>query len=826
MYQKRTVFAAKQHPNHLFTNDCIYGIVLGAIRDQAAFMIKNYFRVAWRNMTNNKVFSCINILGLGLGMACSLLILLWVQDERGVDGFHVNGRQLYQVYERRYFDGKIEADYPTQALLAQELKREIPEIEYASSLEWNTTSTFEAGNTIEKMAGSFAGADFFTMFSYPLLQGDRRTALNTPNGIAISRKMAEHFFGSPEKAIGQSIRYENSDNFSITAVFENLPVNSSQQFDFLRSWQAFEKENADWIHNWGNTDAPTFVQLRKDADPVKVAAKMKDFIYHYQKKEKGFLVELDLQPYPEKYLHSLFKNGRASGGRIEYVRLFSVVAIVILLIACINFMNLATARATKRAKEVGVRKVIGAARFALTVQFMGEALLFTFLSVIVAVLLASVLLPAFNGLTGKQLSLPVGKPVFWETLAGLLALVGFVAGSYPALFLSSLKPIGVLKGGLRFGWGAAFFRKGLVVFQFTLSIILMVSMIVTYRQLNYIQSKNLGFNRENLLYIPLEGQLSQKYALFKETAGEIPGIRGVSKIRQEPTTLYTHSGDIKWVGKDPNLVASFAITDVGYDFVKTMGLSMQEGRDFSRDFGADSAGFILNETAIRKIGYQQPVGKTLWWGNHQGTIIGVLKDFHFASMHQAIEPLIIRLHESRQWGTILVRTEAGKTRQVLTDLAKICRELNPNFPFSYRFADEAFASLYNSEQVVSKLSDYFAFLAIFISCLGLFGLAVFSAEQRIKEIGIRKVLGASASTIFALLSANFLKLVAIAMLIAFPVAWWAMNRWLQDFAYKIDIDWWIFAMAGLLAISIALLTISFQSIKTALMNPVKSLRTE
>jgi putative ABC transport system permease protein len=789
-------------------------------------MIRNYLKTAWRNLVRNKFFSAINILGLGLGMACSLLIMLWVQDERSVDAFHVNGKQLYQVYERRYFDGKTEADFPTQALLAQELKRAIPEISYSSSLEWNSTNTFEVNNKINKLSGSFAGADFFTMFSYPLLQGTTQTALASLNGIAISRKMANMFFGSPELAMGKTIRYENSDNFTISAVFEDLPVNSSQQFDFLRSWKAFEKENADWINFWGNTDAPTFIQLKEGANPALVEAKIKDFIYRYQKKSKGFRVELGLIPFPEKYLHSTFKNGQPDGGRIEYVRLFSIIAIFILLIACINFMNLATARSAKRAKEVGVRKVIGAARINLIMQFMGEAMLLTLLSIVVAILFATLMLPLFNNLTGKQLSLPFNKPVFWTALLGLLSCSGFVAGSYPAIFLSSLNPIRVLKGSLKFNWGAGFFRQGLVVFQFSLSIILIVSMIVIYRQLNYIQTKNLGFDRTNLLYVPLEGELSQKYALFKERASRLPGILSVSKIRQAPTTLYTHSGEIKWIGKDPNLVASFVITDVGYDFAKTMSLKFAEGRDFSENFGTDSTAFILNETAVKKIGYKQPIGKALWWGNHEGQIIGVLKDFHFASMHQAIEPLIIRLHESRQSGTMLVRLQAGKTKEGLADLQRLCAEINPNFPFTYQFSDEEFTKLYKSEQTVSKLSNYFAFMAIFISCLGLFGLATFSAEQRTKEIGVRKVLGASIPNIISLLSTNFLKPVAIAMIISFPISWFAMDRWLSDYSYKITVGWPVFAIAGLMTVGIALLTVSYQSIAAALMNPVKSLRTE
>jgi len=777
-------------------------------------------------MVRSKAFSTINILGLSLGMACSLLIMLWVQDERSVDGFHTNGKQLYQVYERMYYDGKIEADYPTQGLLAAELKRVIPEVQYASSLEWNTNDNFEADNKIGKMEGSFAGADFFTMFSYPLLQGTAPTALNNLDGIAISRKMAEYFFGSAEKAIGKTIRHENRDNLRITAVFDNLPFNSSRQFDFVRSWLAFEKENADWIHHWGNTDPPTFIQLRENADPARVEAKIKDFVYKYMEKPSGITIELALQPYREKYLHSVFKNGRIDGGRIEYVRLFSIIAVFILLIACINFMNLATARSARRAREVGVRKVVGAPRGSLMGQFMGEAMLLTFFSVIAAVFLATISMPFFNQLTGKQLSMPFDKPVFWLSLLGLLIIAGFVAGSYPALYLSSLNPIRVLKGRLTFTWRAIFFRKGLVVFQFTLSIILIAGMIVAYRQLNYIQTKNLGYDRENLVYLPMEGELSQKYALFKEEARKLPGILSVSKIRQAPTTLGNHTGDIKWIGKDPNLVASFAHTTVGYDFIKTMNLKLAEGRDFSTAFGTDSAAFIINETAVRKIGYKEPLGKTLMWGRREGKIIGIVKDFHYASLHQAIEPLIIRLDEARQWGTVLVRIHAAKVPKTLAELEKLSKSLNPKFPFTYQFSDEEYNKLYRSEQVVSRLANYFAFLAIFISCLGLFGLAAFTAEQRIKEIGIRKVLGATTTGIVSMLTKDFLKLVMIAIIVALPVAWYCMHQWLHSYEYRTDISWWIFVLAGLSALLIALVTISFQAIKAAVANPVKNLRTE
>jgi hypothetical protein len=503
-----------------------------------------------------------------------------------------------------------------------------------------------------------------------------------------------------------------------------------------------------------------------------------------------------------------------------------MVAIFVLLIACINFMNLATARSVKRAKEVGVRKVIGAARLVLIRQFIGEAILITFFSTIIAIGLAAVLLPAFNTLTGKQLSLPFVQPFFWIALFILIISIGFVSGSYPALFLSSLNPVRVLKSSLKFSRGAVLFRKSLVVFQFSLSIILLVGMIVIYRQMDYIQSKNLGYDRENLIYIPIEGDLVKNYGLFKQEAGKVPGVLNVSKMRNSPTVIEHHTGSISWAGKDPNLTVSFADAVVGYDFAKTMNLKLKEGRDFSKDFRTDSTSYLINETALERIGYTDPIGKIVDWGNRKGQIIGVLEDFHFNSMHQAIEPLIVRLDENWTWGNILVRTEGGKTKEALTNLEKLCKQINPKFPFTYSFSDEQYTRLYRSEQVVSKLSNYFAFLAIFISCLGLFGLATFSASQRTKEIGVRKVLGASAPKILAMLAGNFLQPIAISVLIAVPISQYVMQNWLKGFFYKTDMEWWVFALAGLVAIFIAIITISFQAIKAAIANPVKSLRTE
>ncbi len=793
-------------------------------------MLRNYLKIAWRNLLKNKFFSLINILGLALGMACSLLILLWVQDERSVGNFHKNGNRLYILYERLYTDNKIDGRYNTPGILANELKRSIPEIEYASGFAWESDSpdrlTFEAANKIIKFDGCYADSDYFKMMSYPLLKGRPTTALNTPVSLCISNKMAKYFFGDSDAAIGKTIRCENKKDFTVTAVFDDLPENASAKFDFLINWSAFLEENS-WAKEWGNNGPNTLIMLRADAKAQLVEANIKKLLDNYIKGQSGsYRIELGMQRYGDNYLRSNFKNGFIDGGRIEYVRLLSIVAIFILLIACINFMNLTTARSAKRAKEIGIRKVAGAIRPVLMRQFLSEAILITSLSVLLALIIVISLLPFFNQVTGKNIVFPYLNIYFWVSLVALTFITGMISGSYPALFLSSFKPISVLKGTLKFSDNAKLFRKGLVVFQFVLSIVLITGTIIISQQVNYIQKINLGYNRENLLYIPLEGDLRKQYTLFKQEAENTPGIKHVTRISEPPTSIGSGTGGVEWVGKDPNTSPQFTPAAIGYDFVKTMNLKLVAGRELSKDFASDSAGYLVNEEALKIINYKDPVGKPLTFWGKKGSIVGVLKNFHFASLHEPIKPMILRLGEKDSWGNILVRTEAGKTKQALVNLEKLYKQLNPKFPFTYSFADEEYQKLYKSEQVVSKLSDYFAFLGIFISCLGLLGLVMFTAEQRTKEIGIRKVLGASVSSLYTLLSREFIILVVIALIIASPLAWWAMNAWLQSFAYRIPIALWVFAAAGALAVLIALITVSFQAIKAAIANPVKSLRTE
>ncbi|NML23663.1 FtsX-like permease family protein [Pseudoflavitalea sp. G-6-1-2] len=789
-------------------------------------MLKHYFLTAIRNMKRNKVFSSINIIGLSLGLVCSLLITLWVLDEYRKDAFHVNKENLYSIYQREYYDNKVTGSFYTPGILAAELKKQLPAIENSTAIGWEQRATFKLGDKILQFQGNSSDSDFFKMFSYPLLEGNAQAALAGPNSIAISRSMAVAFFGTPQAAFGKIIRIDDRKDMTISAVYEDMPGTSSIQWDYIINWTDFLDKNS-WLKEWGNNDPLTIVQLRSDADVSKFEAQIKNFITKIAGEFPGYRVELGLQKYTDKYLHSNFKDGVIAGGRIEYVRLFSIIAVFILLIACINFMNLTTARSMKRAREIGVRKVVGAIRGRLIRQFLGEAVVVTAIAMVFALILLYFTLPAFNQLTQKEIEFPFSNGLFWICIASLVLITGILSGSYPALFLSSFKPITVLKGVLRVNSASAnWFRKGLVVFQFALSSLLIIGTIVVSQQVRFIQNSNLGYSRDHVLKITLQGDLPKHYESFMQRASQVNGISSVSSANMDPIRLGNITMGVSWEGKDPDAKPTFTQLAVGYDFLKTMEIQLKEGRDFSRSFGTDTLSYVLNETAVKKIGYTDPIGKPFTFWGTKGTIVGVVKDFNFNSLHFAINPLVLRLDRDKNSGFVLLRLEGSKTMAAMQQLEKLHKEFNPNFPFSYTFADDDFQKAYKSETLTGKLSNCFAALAIMISCLGLLGLAMFAAEQRVREIGIRKILGASLQSLFVILSKEFLLLVFIAFVIACPIAWWMMNNWLQDFEFRIHIDAWPFALAGIAAMAIALITISFQTIRAALANPVTSLKSE
>jgi hypothetical protein len=791
-------------------------------------MLRNYLKTAWRNLLRNKAHTAINLTGLSVGLTCGLLILLWAQSELSVDGYHAHGARIYKLYERAFQNNAFTADYDMPAPLSAALVRQIPGIEYAVNTdELATLHAFRGGNKTAKVAGTFATADLFRMFSYRLLQGDAQTALASPVSIVLSEKTARLFFGSAAAAMGKTMRYEDKFDLMVTGVFADLGERDSYKFDYVINWPTYLRLYPSQLR-WDNSGTWTFVQLRPDADAVLVDKKIRYFLSQYNPPGPGFRLELEMQPFREVYLHSHFENGRLAGGGIEYVRLFSIVAVFILLMACINFMNLTTARSLKRAREIGVRKVMGAVRGALIRQFIGESLLLTVVAVVFALVLMGLVLPLFNIVTLKQLSLPFGEPLFWGRLALLTVVTGVVTGSYPALFLSSFNPVVVLKGMLKLDTGAVCFRKGLVVFQFVLSAVLIVATIVVSRQVHYIQRMDLGYDRGNLLYVPIEGDLVGKHDVYRTEALKLPGVEAVSSISMTPTVIDDGTSSVDWDGKAPHENVSFVFAGAGYDLVPTMKLALSAGRGFSRAFATDSNAVIVNQAALDIMGYRDGLGRSLTLWGVKRKIVGVLKNFHFASLREKMQPFIIYLihHDDLDGASFLVRIKPGATAATLADLEGLGKKLNPAFPFSYTFSDDEYAKLYTGERVAGRLANIFAGLAILISCLGLLGLAMFTVEQRVKEIGIRKVLGAGVASLFGLLSMEFLWLVGIASLIGAPVAWFAMSSWLQGYAYHTSLEWWIFVLAAGLVLVIALVTVSFQAVKASMANPIKSLRSE
>ena len=787
-------------------------------------MIKNYFKTAWRNLVSNKAFSLINISGLALGMICSLLITLWVKDEFLMDKFHVNGKRLYRVMENAHYSGSISTFPSTPGIFAENVVKDIPEIKMASQFLWEEQPLFTVGDTYDKEKGRYAQKDFLKMFSFQLAKGDPATALARPDAVVLSKKLAEKYF-KKEDAMGKIIKIDNKDNVIVTGILEDIPETSSLKFDFLMSYDRWLKQN-DWAKEWGNSGPRCYVMLAENTSLEKANAKIKNYL---KTKLKDSNSEYVLQNFGESYLYSKWEAGKQTGGRIEYVRIFSIIAVIILLIACINFMNLATAKSLKRSKEIGIRKVVGARKKQLIAQFIGESMLISFLAMCLSVIAVFFILPAFNSLTEKHIRLSILDYSSAGLILLLTLITGLIAGSYPALFMSSLNPVTVLKGKLKLNLGANLFRKVLVVLQFSLSVILIVGMIVIFGQINYINNKNLGFDKENLLYMPLEGALGKNFESFKQELQRQPGIKSVTSAQSDPLEVGSSTVGVRWPGKDTTKLLLFNTNPITYDYIKTMGIELVKGRDFSTAFGTDTMNYLVNEAAARQIGYKEPVGKELTLWGDKGTIIGLMKDYNTNDLHQAIQPIILRLFKkswNSYWGNVIIRTEAGKTKQALAGMEKTFKEFNPGFPFRYYFTDDEFANNYKAENTIGQLSRYFAFLGIFISCLGLFGLVMFTAEQRTKEIGIRKVLGASIAGIVRMLSKDFLKLVTISFVIGFPVAWWASDKWLQNFAYRIPIRWWMFVVAGLASLLIALITISFQAVKAARSNPVKSLRTE
>lgn len=787
-------------------------------------MLRHNLLLIYRNFKRFKTTFFINLIGLSTGLACTLLIYLWVQDELRMDKFHKLDARLFQLMEHQQHSGTVRVTDSTPWLLADALEQEMPEIEHAvvaTPTYWFSRQTLSVDDNPVKADGKYASEDFFEIFSFELVAGNKENVLDEKNSIVISEGLAQKLFNTTADILGKTVVYQQKQLFKVSGVFATLPSNSSEYFDFVLPYRLLTDAYPDVV-DWRSSGPQTFVLLKDGANIADFQKKISNFISTKCEDKHRTLL---MPKYSDQYLHGSYaENGVQSGGRIEYVVLFSLVAVFILIIACINFMNLSTAKAARRIKEVGIKKVAGARRRTLVVQYLAESMFMTVLAVAVAVLMVDVFLPQFNQITDKNLVLHFDRQLAISIVAVIL-FTGITSGSYPALYLSGFSPAAVLKGKLNASFGELWARKGLVVFQFTLSVILIVSVLVVYRQIEFVQSKNLGYDKDNVIYFPNEGKIKAGLDAFLTELNKIPGVVKASSIAQSMIGG-GNTTEISWEGKDPQQIIPFAVRPVNYDIIEMLDLKIVEGRSFSREHSTDTSAVIFNEAGIKAMGIKDPVGQEISMSNGMKLkIIGVVKNFHYESLHSDVAPLFFGL-KPQYTETIIVKIAAGKQVETLRSIEKFYRQFNPGFIFDYRFLDTDYQALYGDEIRVSILSRYFAGIAIVISCLGLFGLAAFTAERRRKEIGIRKVLGSSEMKIVYLLSSDFSKLVVVSALIALPFSYLLTRQWLDTFVFRITLAWWYFAAAGMLALFIALVTVGTQAVRAAKVNPTQCLRDE
>ncbi|SFN24243.1 ABC-type antimicrobial peptide transport system, permease component [Chitinophaga sp. YR627] len=787
-------------------------------------MFKNYIKIAWRNLMKDRQFTVLNLIGLSTGLICAILIYLWINDEVHMDKFHEKDAQLYQVMTNVETSAGIQTMAATPGILARTLKEDMPEVEYAANVIypfWSGETVLSTKEQKIKAIGYYAEKDYFSMFSYPLLQGNKEQVLADKQSIVISKSLALKLFHTTENIVGRAIEWEPGVTLQVSGMFEDLPAASSAKFDYVLPYERY-LDNYSYLREWGNLDPSTYVVLKPGTDISQFNRKIAGFV---KTKNKDVNLPLFTRRYSAAYLYNRYENGVLSGGRIEYVRMFSIIALFILIIASINFMNLSTAKASKRMKEVGIRKVVGAGRRLLVFQYLGESVLITFMSLGLTLILLPFLLPAFNAITGKQIGL-YADPFLIVAILSITVFTGLLAGIYPAFYLSGFNPVAILKGKLKSSIGEIWVRKGLVIFQFVISAVFIVAVLVVYKQIQYIQTKDPGYKVDNVVSFQLGTDLVKRTPLFVNAARNIPGVAAISSM--DHTSIVADFGstsDILWEGKQQGDKTDFANIGVGYGMIETLGMEMKEGRSFNSSLSSDSAEIIFNEAAIKSMGLTNPVGKVVkMWGQNR-KIAGVVKDFNFQSFHENVRPFAFRLEPLLTY-RIMVRIKAGQNKETLAALKNLYQQYDPGFPFDYAFVDSEYQAQYVTESRLAKLSGYAAGLTIVISCLGLFGLAAFTAQRRHKEIGIRKVLGASERNVVVLLSGDFLKLVLLAVLIAFPLAWWAMNNWLAGFAYRIHIGPDVFLITGISTVLLTLMIVSYQAIKAALADPVKSLKVE
>jgi ABC-type antimicrobial peptide transport system permease subunit len=788
-------------------------------------MLKNYIKIAIRSLRKNSVYSFINISGLAVGIACSILILLWVKDETSYDRFQPKLDHLHQVWINAYFDGKINSWTSVPMPLKNALKEEISSIKNAAITEWGGTHLLTVGDKKLNQRGYFASNEFLEMFQFPLVAGSAQEVLDDTYSIVLTESAANRLFGD-EDPINKLIKLDNDADIKVTGILKDIPSNSSFEFDYLVPFslmvatQEWAKNAED---NWGNNSFQVFVELPEGTSKEKVDADIKDFLN--SKLEDDFKKDLWLHPMSRWRLHSTFENGKEAGGMIDYVNLFSIIAIFILVIACINFMNLATARSEKRAREVGIRKSVGSKRQDLIFQFLGESILISLIAFVLAIILVEGALPFYNDLVEKQLFIPYLSVQFWIFAVGMILITGLLSGSYPALYLSSFNVVKVLKGKIQVGKSASIPRQVLVVLQFGFSIILIVGTIVVYFQIQHVKNRDLGYDQENLITVQYNNELRKNYNTVKQELLRSGVVEAVTRSNSPITEIWSNNF-IGWPGKPEELKVIFSTISAEYDYTKTMGIKVLMGRDFSEDFKSDSNAVIINKAGLDLMGLKDPIGTKLdLWGS-EVELIGVVENSLMGSPFRAVSPMFMICNP--EWISA-VTIRLSKTNDLPGSISKveeIFKQFNPAYPFEYKFADVEFKKKFTTIDLIGKLANLFAFLALLITGLGLFGLAAFTAEQRTKEIGIRKVLGATVTGVVVMISKDFSRLVLVAFVIAAPIAWYFLDSFLERYPMRISIPWWTFPLAGGFALIMAIGIVGMQAFKAAVDNPVKSLRSE
>ncbi|WP_282040805.1 ABC transporter permease [Winogradskyella flava] len=785
-------------------------------------MILNYIKIAFRSLQKNKGYSFLNIFGLAIGITCASLIFLWVEDELSFNQSFDRSENVYYVPTNQEYEGKWYTIYASPGPLAQDMKNDIPEV-LRSTRSSSQERLFTVGDNAINSRGRFVDEDFLDIFSLKFIEGNRKDAFTNPEAIVLTQRTAEKLFGIGEKVVGKVVKMSNKDNYLVTGIIENLPKNTSFPFNWVAPFERYA-DGQEWMTFYGNNFSDTFVELSPESNFETVDKKVRGLIASKEEETSDYAI---LHAMKDWHLRSNFENGVKVGGRIKQVTLFTIIAFVILFIACINFMNLSTARSEKRANEVGVRKAMGSSRGRLIMQFISEALMLSFIATVVSILLLVVLLPQFNLIINKDLGLGLTKPIHLFILSSIAIVCGLLAGLYPAFYLSSFKPVAVLKGLKVTEGSVSLIRKGLVVGQFTISIVFIIATIIVYQQIQFAKNRELGYDKDQLLSMRINEEAIDKFNVIQQDLISSGAVSNATLSNSEILSGGFNGSGWQWKGGTNTEDVLISYRYVTQSFFETTGLEIIEGRGFSNNIDADSSSTLISKSLAKMMGNDSAIGKRITRGNNVNVeVVGVVEDYLYGDMFGSSDPVLF-FNYPDGGNYMYIKTKGGiPVSEALVDIEMVLKKHLPAYPFDYQFVDEAFDAKFKNEELIAELSQIFGILAILISCLGLFGLAAYTAEQRRKEIGVRKVLGASVSGVVKLLSKDFLKLVVIAIVIAIPIAWYFMSNWLQDYAYRIEINWWVFAVAGFSAITIAMLTVSFQAIKAAIANPAESLKTE